>query len=62
MNPCELNALITAVANYLYATLSKEDFMFINVLLSELSKTMCSMEILRGICHLNKLAENDNIP
>ena len=49
MTPCELNALIAALTNYLYCNLSKKDFLFLNVFFSELSKSMFSMEILRGI-------------
>ena len=54
MNPCELNALITAIVNLLYTTLSREDFALVNVLFSELSKSMFSMELLRGICRAEK--------
>ena len=50
MNPCQMNALIAAISNYLYTTLSKKDFLFWNVFFSELSKSMFSMEILRGVC------------
>jgi len=49
MNPCELNALITSVTNVLYKTLPKEKFQVLNVLVSELSKSMFSMELLRAI-------------
>jgi hypothetical protein len=45
-----MNALIAALTNYLYCTLSKKDFIFWNVFFSELSKSMFGMEILRGIC------------
>lgn len=58
MDPCELNALITAIANSLYTALSKEDFLFLNVVLSELSKTMFSMEVLRGVCYLERKEKN----
>lgn len=54
MNPCELNAIIAAISNYLYTNLSKEDFLFLSVFLSELSKSMFSMELLRGICYFEK--------
>ena len=59
MNPCELNALITSITNLLYTTLSKEDFVCLNVILSELSKSMFSMELLRGICYVE---EKDKTP
>ena len=57
MNPCELNAVIAAVTNFLYARLSPKDFLFLNVFLSELSKSMFTMEILRGICYVEKIEE-----
>ena len=50
MNPCELNAVIAGVVNLLYTTLPREDFRLVGVLLSELSKSMFSMELLRGVC------------
>ena len=50
MDPCRLSAIITAVANHLYATLSKEEFECVNILVSELSKAMFSMTLLRDIC------------
>ncbi len=50
MTPCELNLTISAIANTLYSKLSKDEFRYLNVFLSELSKTMFSMEILRKIC------------
>lgn len=61
MNPCEMNALITSIANYFYANLSKKDFLFLNVFLSELSKSMFTMEILRGICHIEKHERKEEI-
>jgi hypothetical protein len=45
-----MNAMIAALTNYLYCTLSKKDFLFWNVFFGELSKSMFGMEILRGIC------------
>ena len=50
MDPCEMNAAIAALTNILYTNLSKKDFIFLNVFLSELSKSMFSMEVLRDIC------------
>ncbi|MCL1823651.1 MAG: hypothetical protein FWG44_05555 [Oscillospiraceae bacterium] len=59
MNPCQLNALIAAVANHLYCTLSKKDFIFLNVFFSELSKSMFSMEILRSVCFFEEEEEEE---
>jgi hypothetical protein len=49
-----MNAMIAALTNYLYVTLSKKDFIFWNVFFSELSKSMFGMEILRSICYFSK--------
>ncbi|MCL2437115.1 MAG: hypothetical protein FWD00_03655 [Clostridiales bacterium] len=49
MNPCELNALITSIANFLYTSLSEKEFALVNILVSELSKSMFSMELLRAV-------------
>jgi len=57
MNPCEINALIMAAANSLYSSLSKEEFFCLSVVLSELSKTMFSMEVFGRVCHGEKREE-----
>lgn len=54
MNPCQMNALIAAIVNYLYTTLPKKEFIFWNVFFSELSKSMFGMEILRSVCLFEK--------
>ncbi len=51
MNPCELNVIITALTNYFYVTLSREDFNCLNVFLSELSKSMFSTTLFRDLCN-----------
>lgn len=51
MNPCEVNAAIAAITNYLYANLSKKDFFCLSVILSELSKSMFAMEVLKNVCN-----------
>ena len=50
VNPCELNVVIAAVTNYLYDTLSEREFVCLNIIVSELSKSMFSMELLRQVC------------
>ena len=50
MNPCELNAAIALITNFLFTKLSKKEFRIVNVLVSELGKSMFAMELLRGIC------------
>ena len=57
MNPCEINASITAIANSLFANLSKKDFVFLNICVSELSKQMFALELLRGVCKIEKIEE-----
>ena len=57
MNPCEINASITAITNFLYMNLSKKDFVFLNICISELSKSMFAMELLRGVCKIEKIEE-----
>lgn len=51
MNPCQLNQIITCIANYLYANLSKENFRCLTVFISELGKSMFSMTLLGEICN-----------
>lgn len=51
MNPCEVNATIAAITNYLYANLSKKDFFCLSIILSELSKSMFAMEVLKNVCN-----------
>ena len=54
MNPCQISAIITAVSNHLYANLSQEDFEVLNIMVSELSKSMLSMTLLRGVCEIDR--------
>ena len=54
MTPCEINATITAITNFLFANLSKKDFIFANIFISELSKSMFAMEVLRDVCDFEK--------
>ena len=55
ISPCEINVAVTAISNYFFTHLSKKDFVFLNVCISELSKSMFSMELLRGICKVEKI-------
>jgi len=57
MTPCEINATITAISNFLFTNLSKKDFIFLNICISELSKSMFAMELLRGVCKIEKIEE-----
>ncbi|MGE4353969.1 MAG: hypothetical protein AB7D36_07790 [Oscillospiraceae bacterium] len=51
MNPCELNAAITAITNYLYTTLSNDDFICLSVFLNELSKSMFATKLFQDLCN-----------
>ena len=57
MNPCEINVTITAIANSLFTNLSKKDFVLLNICVSELSKQMFALELLRGVCKVEKIEE-----
>lgn len=50
MDPCQLNAVITAITNQLYSALEEDDFVCLSIFLNELSKTMLSMAILGDVC------------
>jgi hypothetical protein len=54
-----MNAVIAAITNYLYTNTSKRDFFCISVFLSELSKSMFNMEVLRGICFVEEEKKPD---
>jgi len=63
MNPCEFNAAVAAVANLLFTSLSKEDFVLLNIFLNELSKSMFAMELYRKVLKFEeKKEENKNNP
>ncbi|SHH85564.1 hypothetical protein SAMN02745823_01211 [Sporobacter termitidis DSM 10068] len=51
MNPCELNAMIAAITNYLYTALSKEDFVCLSIFLNELSKSMLTTSVFSDLCN-----------
>lgn len=51
MNPCELNALITSIANSLYTSLPRDQFLCLSVFLNELSKQMLTMPIFNDLCN-----------
>ena len=58
MSPVELNLIITAITNHLYISLSKEDFVCLNIFISELSKSMFATTLFSDICFKeNKVKE-----
>jgi hypothetical protein len=60
MSPCEINALITALTNYLYVKLPEKEFLFWNIFFSELSKSMFSMELFRKVCKFEEKEKNEH--
>ena len=54
MSPYELNITISLLTNFLFANLPRNDYRIVNVLVSELGKSMFSMELLRDICDEGK--------
>jgi hypothetical protein len=59
LDPCELNVLITAITNYLYTTLSKEEFLCLSVILNELSKSMFSTSLFQDLCNKDGKFKSD---
>jgi len=51
LNPCEMNAAIAAISNYLYSSLSKDEFLCLSVFLNELSKSMLTMPLFDDLCN-----------
>ena len=50
MNPCELTASITALANVLAGKLSNEELILLGVVLTQLGDTLTTIATQRGIC------------
>ena len=50
MNPCELTAAITAVANWLACQLTKEELSLLGASLSQLGDTLTTIATQKNIC------------
>ena len=50
MNPCELTASITAIANVLAQKLSTEELTLLGVVLTQLGDTLTTIAIGRDVC------------
>lgn len=50
MNPCELTASITAIANALACRLTEEELNLLGVALTQLGDTLLTIATHRGIC------------
>lgn len=50
MDPCALTASITALANTLACTLTKEEVELLAVILTQLGDTLATIALQRGLC------------
>lgn len=50
MNPCQLTASITAVANAIASTLCNEEIILLATILVQLGDTLATIEAQRAIC------------
>ena len=50
MNPCELTASVTALANALACRLSEEELSLLAAVLTQLGDTLATIAVQRGIC------------
>ena len=50
MNPCELTASITAIANALACRLTEDELNLLGVTLTQLGDTLLTIATWRGIC------------
>ncbi|MGM9615488.1 MAG: DUF6774 domain-containing protein [Oscillospiraceae bacterium] len=50
MNPCELTASITAVANALACRLNEEELNLLGAILTQLADTLYTIAAQRGLC------------
>ena len=50
MNPCELTASITALANTLACNLTEDEVNLLGVILTQLGDTLLTIGTVRGIC------------
>ena len=50
MNPCELTATVTAVANFLACRLTEDQLNLLGVTLTQLGDTLVTIATQRGIC------------
>lgn len=60
VDPCSINAMIAAITNHLFTTLSKKDFAALSVFLNELSKSMFATAVFRDICERYQKQDKDD--
>ena len=54
MNPCELTASVTALANALACKLTEEELSLLAAVLTQLGDTLTTIAVQRGICASRK--------
>ena len=54
MNPCELTASVTALANALACKLSDDELSLLGAVLTQLGDTLATIAVQRGICSSRK--------
>lgn len=54
MNPCELTASVTAIANLLGQQLSTEELTLLGVVLTQLGDTLSTIAVGREVCRETK--------
>ena len=54
MNPCELTASVTALANALACKLTEEELSLLAAVLTQLGDTLTPIAVQRGICTSRK--------
>ena len=54
MNPCELTASLTAVANAIACRLSTEELTLLGVVLTQLGDTLTTIAVGREVCEKRK--------
>lgn len=59
MNPCELTASVTAVANVLAANLCEDDLELAAVIFSLLGETLDTIIVQRAICEKHQHSKRD---
>jgi hypothetical protein len=57
MRPCEINAAIAGITNYLYCRLSRKNFLNLGIFLSLLSKDILAMATIEELCIIEEKIE-----
>lgn len=60
MNPCEINAIIMAITNHFFVTLTTDEFICLSIFLNELSKSMFATTLFKDLCAKNQCKGKNN--